>query len=481
MLRKFFNIALDASVSLPVQVESLLYPCPFTTKETLQFSWLPSFAPCFPVRAENITILTEPRQFYNVLLEKCREAKERVTFASLYFGTGQLEDNLVQTLLDNQHVRNGTAKINILLDYTRGSRYKNNSRVILKPLLQQNKENCNVSLYHTPILRGLKRLVPDRWNELFGLQHMKLYIFDDTLLVSGANLSNDYFTNRQDRYYMIKDRDLADFYNGLVKQVQRFSLRLDKNNKLQLNRTWSQLPYADSLLDFVTSAGDLIDGYLSQCKNEQNNYKCEGYDTWIFPLVQMGQLGVRQDAAVTECLLGNAPSGANLCIATGYFNLTSTYMETLVTKCMADCKLLMAHPNANGFQGAPFPSGGIPDAYSLIAQRFKVMFESLGQSERFTMQEYLREGWTYHGKGLWYYSPDQDLPNLTLIGSPNFGERSVKRDLETQLAIVTENTRLREQMDEECKKLYKLGLPANVERTVPLWVYPMVFFFRGFF
>ena len=30
----------------------------------------------------------------------------------------------------------------------------------------------------------------------------------------------------------------------------------------------------------------------------------------------------------------------------------------------------MAHPNANGFLGARFPAGGIPAAYTLIANKF---------------------------------------------------------------------------------------------------------------
>ena len=41
-------------------------------------------------------------------------------------------------------------------------------------------------LYHTPNLRGvLKWAVPERFNEVMGLQHMKIYLFDDDLLLSG--------------------------------------------------------------------------------------------------------------------------------------------------------------------------------------------------------------------------------------------------------------------------------------------------------
>ena len=50
--------------------------------------------------------------------------------------------------------------------------------------------------------------------------------------------------------------------------------------------------------------------------------------------------------------------------------------------------------------------------------------------------------------GLWYYLQGQDRPSLTLIGSPNFGYRSVHRDLEAQIAIVTENEELQSQLQE---------------------------------
>lgn len=74
-----------------------------------------------------------------------------------------------------------------------------------------------------------------------------------------------------------------------------------------------------------------------------------------------------------------------------------------------------------------------------------------------------------------------EKPCLTLIGSPNFGERSVKKDLETQLAIVTENEELQKAMHNECKYLYEQSSPADLNRQVPKWVYAMVYLFKGFF
>lgn len=62
---------------------------------------------------------------------------------------------------------------------------------MLLPLLQRFPEQMRVSLYHTPDLRGLLRLlVPERFNETIGVQHIKVYLFDNSLIVSGYEVIN---------------------------------------------------------------------------------------------------------------------------------------------------------------------------------------------------------------------------------------------------------------------------------------------------
>jgi len=52
------------------------------------------------------------------------------------------------------------------------------------------QDRFELSLYHSPKLRGLwKMLMPNRYNETIGIQHCKAYVFDDTTVISGANLS----------------------------------------------------------------------------------------------------------------------------------------------------------------------------------------------------------------------------------------------------------------------------------------------------
>lgn len=83
-----------------------------------------------------------------------------------------------------------------------------------------------------------------------------------------------------------------------------------------------------------------------------------------------------------------------------------------------------------------------------------------------------------------YYLPDSDKPNLTLIGSSNFGERSVNRDLETQICLVTTNPTLQQNLQAECDHLYKQGSVAEQalqKRSVPKWVRVIVSLFRNYF
>ena len=41
--------------------------------------------------------------------------------------------------------------------------------------------------------------------EIKGVHHQKIAIFDDTIIIGGANLSHNYFLNRRDRYMKFKE------------------------------------------------------------------------------------------------------------------------------------------------------------------------------------------------------------------------------------------------------------------------------------
>lgn len=47
--------------------------------------------------------------------------------------------------------------------------------------------------------------------EVLGVHHQKIYIFDDRVVLTGANLSKNYFLNRRDRCISIESPELSDY------------------------------------------------------------------------------------------------------------------------------------------------------------------------------------------------------------------------------------------------------------------------------
>ncbi|XP_064089434.1 CDP-diacylglycerol--glycerol-3-phosphate 3-phosphatidyltransferase, mitochondrial-like isoform X2 [Macrobrachium nipponense] len=518
------------------------------------FQWLIKHCPVFPINGSKVRVITEPNEFYSELISKASKARNRISLSSLYLGTGKLEENLVSTLL-NRAAECQDLKIHWLLDFTRGSRGVHNSRTMLQPLIASHPQTCSktttrlstplhtskpthsqhmstpkaltqqvhttavslasvfyathpqVSLYHTPNLRGfLKWLIPQRWNEVIGLQHMKLYVFDDSLIMSGANLSNDYFTNRQDRYVAIENCPaLADFYHRLIGAVSRYSLQLHEDNSTNMLPDVNVHPFLGDYAKYCMAMKQSVEKmWNEECEKNltrlrQINQVTEGsslnhgdpvnnsstksadssvaeLDTLVFPTVELGPFNLVNDSLVTNLLFESAEDHAKIQLASGYFNLTEEYKNCILEKSKANFGILMAHPTANGFLGAHGVAGGIPAAYTLIAKRF---FNKIQQNniQRVELFEYQRPKWTFHGKGLWYYKPDQSLPFLTMIGSPNFGRRSVNRDLESQLVIMTSNHPLQTALHGEQHHLYSSAnlvtrqTFTQADRLVPYWIY----------
>uniref|UniRef100_A0A6J0VBP8 CDP-diacylglycerol--glycerol-3-phosphate 3-phosphatidyltransferase n=1 Tax=Pogona vitticeps TaxID=103695 RepID=A0A6J0VBP8_9SAUR len=487
------------------------------SEKSHRFQWIRNFVPEFGVPSSSVKVISSPTEFYKLLKEQIKMAKERVVLASLYLGTGPLEQELVDCIemtLERslQESELSSLRVSILLDFTRGSRGQKNSRTMLLPLLKRFPEQVRVSLFHTPNLRGLLRLlVPERFNETIGLQHIKVYLFDDNVILSGANLSDSYFTNRQDRYVFLQNSpEIADFFTELVDAVGDVSLQLQQDNTVKMVDGMVH-PYQGDKVAYCEAANRRVMEVINSAKTRQkllhtqtsHRSHTEGEiplfadpkvigdrqpepDTWIYPLIQMKPFGIQIDEIVTQTLLMEAELGANIYLTTGYFNLTQAYMD-LILGTRANYQILLASPEVNGFFEAKGLAGAIPAAYVYIERQFFSEVCSVGQQDRVQLQEYSRSGWTFHAKGLWLYLAGSSLPCLTLIGSPNFGYRSVHRDLEAQVAIVTENKALQQQFDQEQKQLYlRSGTVSALtfeqpNRYIKLWVKILTPLIKNFF
>lgn len=409
----------------------------------------------FPLRSENVTILRSPTSFYEQLLTNIRGATHRITISSLYLGTGELERRLVDAI-GHKLRENPKIKVTIVLDYSRGQRggQDKSSIAMFKQLMNEFPSNLELYLYRVPQLKGIKASLPPPFNETLGVSHSKVYLVDDTLILSGANLSEDYFTNRQDRYVEMADCDgLATFYHQFVTAVVTFSYQA----KLLESGDYVLEPPTPQRGSKRAAMKKQLEELVNRQRHQDNDQDpvalfapASGNDTWAFPTIQFTPIGVDQDEAVLTELMQHVPANASIGIASGYLNFPP-FLDELLVNCSAHVDVLTAAPEANGFFNADGVKGALPMAYSLIEQDF---YEKT-RSRKFTtnIREFKRPGWTFHGKGMWFSPSVEAGTPLTIIGSSNFGRRSYGCDLESQLVMYTRDPTLQSKLKAEYEQL----------------------------
>ncbi|KAM0793541.1 hypothetical protein ACM66B_000978 [Microbotryomycetes sp. NB124-2] len=482
--------------------------------------------PSFMAHSKQVKIIQEPCEFYETLLQRITTAQHRIFIASLY--VGKQEHELVEALASALR-RNARLEVTIVLDYLRSTREhpRPSSASLVAALAALYPDRVNLRLYHTPNLSGWRKLViPRRFDEGWGLQHMKCYGFDDSVIMSGANLSNDYFTNRQDRYIEFKDNaPLADYFAELLNVTSSFSFRVRAGDTStqhpRIDIDWPEanlvpisfLKRSSTIRDLKDRVHEKFEQLTTEWRSKPTSARTSTSspgttstpDTVLRPTLQMGTFDIKQETDILvpsifklADSLAVVPNGWKTTIdwTSGYFSVQQRYQE-LVLASKAQVRLVSASPAANGFTGSRGVSKYIPPAYTHLQRLFYDQAESrarkTGRENHISIREWRRSGWTYHAKGIWlspaYPNPirdgqshdlspfadanDSDLyfrhagrrpPCLSLIGSSNYGRRSASRDLEANVLIQTQSHDLSLELKREVERIREFAVDRVDER-----------------
>jgi CDP-diacylglycerol---glycerol-3-phosphate 3-phosphatidyltransferase len=306
-----------------------------------------------------------------------------------------------------------------------------------------------------------------------------------------ANLSNDYFTNRQDRYHLFSSKEITDYFWKIHSAVSELSFVVTPESKSDSGYllTWPTSNAAPSPLDeplkYVSSATSLLEPLIKAGQQS----KPQTANTSVYPLSQLTQL-LKPDAstelpAIKSVLktLSTPPfSNSKWTFTAGYFNPDPILTRLLINTASSHGTVVTASPWANGFYGSKGVSGLLPPAYTLLSRRFLEGVQRAGRSSAISLKEWRNGtvgqpgGWTYHAKGLWVTMPNEQDPSITLVGSSNYTKRSYSLDLEVNTLIVTEDRDLKRRLGEEEAWLQghakEVGIDdfAKVERRVGMRV-----------
>ncbi|PFH59885.1 hypothetical protein XA68_11743 [Ophiocordyceps unilateralis] len=305
-----------------------------------------------------------------------------------------------------------------------------------------------------------------------------MYGFDDEVILSGANLSNDYFTSRQDRYHLFSCAPLVQHLWSLHSAVCSFSFLVQPSDDgAGFALSWPETNSAPCPLrdaaGFVRSTTATLRPLLSPRKNSPSPPWPLASDTRVYVLGQMSQL-LRPDSStekpavtrVLERLATPEARGSSWAFTAGYFNPAPELTRLLLETASSRNTVITAAPEANGFYGSHGVSGLLPGAYVLLARRFLDAIGRAGRHQDVSLKEWRQgtagqpDGWTYHAKGLWVTLPGHDDPAVTLIGSSNYTQRSYSLDLEVGALVLTRGPDLKRRLADE------LGWLQEHARTV---------------
>jgi CDP-diacylglycerol--glycerol-3-phosphate 3-phosphatidyltransferase len=442
-------------------MESVLHPHVKALTQKLD-----QISPRFELGQGQVEIIQNPKEFYATLKQNISTAEKRIFLSSLYIGKTQ--DELIECVAAALRAK-PDLKVSILTDALRGTREapSQSSASLLARLMKDHESQVDIRMYHTPHLHGLsKSLVPNRFNEGFGLQHMKIYGFDEEVILSGANLSSDYFHNRQDRYYVFKSKELTDYYQKIQSTIGSMSYKVvysDNTSKFKL--IWpSSNPLPNPTKDwksFVSKSSSILEELLKLKRNQSNVGINQGL-TYVYPVSQFTPLFAKDHSTEKKSVLTLLDflkdASINWHFTAGYFNMLPEIKRKLL-QLQSKGTVITASPLANGFYKSTGVSGWLPDAYLYLSKVFLRDVHKAKRDSSIQLREWKRGtvntegGWSYHAKGLWATAPDEQSPSITIIGSSNYTRRAYSFDLESNAIVITRDPELKRKMKEEIENI----------------------------
>ena len=337
--------------------------------------------PFLPLQAEQVEFLFSPLEFKAQIIELIRQAKKRIYVTALYWQKDEAGQEILNEIyrVKQDHPE---LDVKILVDWHRGQRN----------LLGAEKSATNADwyceqrqTYQLPDEPNMFFGVPINTREVFGVLHIKGFVFDDTVLYSGASINNVYL-QQQDKY------------------------RYDRYQKIH------NAALADSMV-------------LS-----------------ISPLFGLGASGNELNQVIEDLFL---QVQEKLVICTPYFNFPRTLRSKLARLLEQGkrVEIIVGDKVANDFYippEQPFKmAGALPYLYESNLRRFCEKFDAYIKNGHLTVRLWKDGDNTYHLKGVWV-----DNQYILLTGN-NLNPRAWRLDAENGLLIHDPKQELLPQVEQE--------------------------------
>ena len=370
-----------------------------------------------PLSADNVRCLLTTKAFKTELFKQINSATHRIYIAALYLEADEAGEEVLDALYRVKSIH-PAMDITVCIDFHRAQR----------GLIGAEKGGDTNTTWYQKVAslkgQGVKIIgLPVKRKELFGVQHLKGFIFDNVVFYSGASINNIYLHQKEryrfDRYWLITDSALADSMVDYIQQVI-----INSEAVVELN-----LPIVPKFNEFK-----------KEHKNLSRNLKLSGYR---FDPIETNGLAVRPLTGIgTKKNLLNKVIRAifhstekELILFTPYFNLPTALSRDIsaLLKRKVNITIVVGDKTANDFyipEDKPFKSiAALPYLYEVNLRNFAKKNHTSILQGHLKVHLWKHDSNSFHLKGI--YSDQR----FSLLTGHNLNPRAWRLDLENGLLI----------------------------------------------
>lgn len=389
-----------------------------------------------PLDEQSVDCFYSSKSFKNELLKQIKNAKYRIYLTALYLEADEAGNDVLMALYAAKK-QNPALNIIVCIDYHRAQR----------GLIGAKKTSQTNASWYQKIEKaqglGVKIIgIPVKRKEIFGVQHLKGFIFDQQVLYSGASFNNIYLHQhdryRYDRYWLINNATLADSMVSFLNQEIISSGAVARLNS-EVITPMSELKVAHK---------KLTRNLKQACFDYQGQRSSDCLA--VTPLCGLGVRNNKLNKTIRK-LLQSATK--EIYLFTPYFNLPSAIERDISALLKRGVKLtiVVGDKTANDFyipENKPFRTiGALPYLYETNLKRFANKHQLLLATGQLSLNLWLHDDNSFHLKGLYV-----DKRFIMLTGH-NLNPRAWRLDVENALLIDDPKQQLTPLLEKETQQI----------------------------
>tara|TARA_R110001583_G_scaffold112917_3_gene263081 strand:- start:13399 stop:14751 length:1353 start_codon:yes stop_codon:yes gene_type:complete len=390
-----------------------------------------------PLTEQSVDCLFSSKSFKTELLTQIKAAKYRIYLTALYLEADEAGTEILMALYAAKR-ENPDLNIVVCIDFHRAQR----------GLIGHKKSDGTNASWYQQVEKsealGIKIIgVPVKRRELFGVQHLKGFIFDEQVLYSGASFNNIYLHQheryRYDRYWLIKNVKLAD---SMVSFLNKEII----NNSAVASLNGDVIPPMNEL----KVANKKLIRSLRIAKFEYHGEP----STDCLAVTPLSGLGIRNNNLNKTIRKLLQCAEKQVIIFTPYFNLPTAIERDISALLKRGVRLtiVVGDKTANDFyipEDKPYRTiGALPYLYETNLKRFAKKHQKRLATKQLTLKLWRHEQNSFHLKGV--YIDDRFM----MLTGHNLNPRAWRLDVENGLLLDDPKQQLKPLIDKETSQIF---------------------------